>query len=66
MPIEISHEQLVLLELIADQPLDAIPELARYTSGLLAAQLIELTPDERWRLTQDGAALLEPRSYWLH
>jgi hypothetical protein len=54
------------LELIADKPLPAIPELARYTSVLAAARLIELTAESRWTLTRRGEAMLEPRGYWVH
>jgi hypothetical protein len=55
-----------MLELIADKPLPAIPEIARYTGVLAAARLIELTDEKRWKVTRNGAAMLEPRGYWAH
>jgi hypothetical protein len=55
-----------MLELIADKPLLAIPEIARYTAVLAAARLIELTAESRWTLTRRGEAMLEPRGYWMH
>ena len=62
----LTDEQHLMLELIADKPLPAIPEIARYTSILAAARLIELTADCRWTLTRRGEAMLEPRGYWVH
>jgi hypothetical protein len=55
-----------MLELIADGPVAAIPEIARYTAVLAEARLIELTPDAKWQATQLGKALVEPRGYWVH
>ena len=66
MRITLTDEQHLMLELIADKPLLAIPENARYTSVLAAARLIELTPESRWILTHRGKAMLEPRGYWVH
>ena len=43
MRITLTDEQHLMLELIADKPLPAIPEIARYTGVLAAARLIELT-----------------------
>ena len=40
--------------------------IARYTSDLAAARLIELTLDKKWQLTRLGEAMLAPRGYWLH
>ena len=62
----LSDEQRLLLELIADNRVPALPELARYTAMLAAAQLIELTPQAQWRLTPFGEAMLAPRGRWLH
>jgi hypothetical protein len=56
----------LMLELIADKPLPAIPEIARYTGVLAAARLIELTAESRWTLTSRGEAMLEPRGYWMN
>jgi hypothetical protein len=66
MRVTLTDEQHLMLELIADKPLPAIPELARYTSALAAARLIELTAESRWILTRRGEAMLEPRGYWVH
>ena len=41
MRVTLTDEQHLILELIADKPLPAIPEIARYTSVLAAANLIE-------------------------
>ena len=46
MRIALTDEQHLMLELIADKPLAAIPEIARYTGVLAAARLIELTPEQ--------------------
>ena len=54
MRITLTDEQHLMLELIADKPLLAIPEIARYTSVLAAARLIELTAERRWTLTHRG------------
>jgi hypothetical protein len=48
-----------MLELIADKPLAAIPEIAQYTLALSAVRLIELTPAGKWRITGLGQAVLE-------
>ena len=66
MRVTLTDEQHLMLELIADKPLPAIPEIARYTSVLAAARLIELTAANRWTLTRRGEAMLEPRGYWVH
>ena len=51
MRVTITDEMHLMFELIADKPLPAIPEIARYTSVLAAARLIELTAESRWILT---------------
>jgi hypothetical protein len=66
MRVTLTKEHHLMLELIADKPLPAIPEIARYTSVLAAARLIELTAESRWTLTHRGKAMLEPRGYWVH
>jgi hypothetical protein len=66
MRVTLTDEQQLMLELIADKPVPAIPEIARYTSVLAAARLIELTTEHRWTLTRRGEAMLEPRGYWVH
>jgi hypothetical protein len=66
MRITLTDEQHLMLELIADKPLPAIPEIARYTGVLAAARLIELTAESQWTLTSRGEAMLEPRGYWMN
>jgi hypothetical protein len=66
MHVTLTDEQHLMLELIADKPLPAIPGIARYTSILAAGRLIEFTAECRWKLTRRGEAMLEPRRYWVH
>lgn len=66
MRVTLTDEQHLMLELIADAPVAAIPELARYTSVLAAARLIELTLEEKWQVTRLGKAMMAPRGYWVH
>jgi hypothetical protein len=66
MRVTLTDEQHLMLELIADKPLPAIPEIARYTNVLAAARLIELTLESRWTVTRRGEAMLEPRGYLEH
>jgi len=66
MRIALTDEQHLMLELIADKPQPAIPEIARYTGVLAAARLIELTAEKRWKVTRNGEAMLAPRGYWAH
>ena len=66
MRVTLTDEQHLMLELIADKPLPAIPEIARYTNVLAAARLIELTLESRWTVTRRGEAMLEPRGYLVH
>ena len=69
MRVTLTDEQQLMLELISERSLPAIPEIARYTSALSNARLIELTADKRWKLTHRGEAMLEPmgaHGYWVH
>ena len=66
MRVTLTDEQHLMLELIADEPISAIPEMARYTSVLAAARLIELTLEKKWQVTRLGKAMMEPRGYWVH
>ena len=69
MRFALTDEQHLMLALIADHPLPATPEIARYTSALSAAQLIELTADKRWKVTGRGEAMLSPLEgigCWVH
>jgi hypothetical protein len=62
----LTAEQHLLLELIADMPLAAMPDIAQYTRTLAAARLIELTPAGKWRITGLGQAVLHRHEHWLH
>jgi hypothetical protein len=66
MHVTLTDEQHLLLELIAEKPLPANPKIARYTSVLAAARLIEKTAEQQWKVTRLGEAMLEPRNYWVH
>ena len=66
MRVTLTDEQHLMLELIADKPLPAVPEIARYTTVLAAARLIELTAEAQWQVTQIGKAMMGPRGYWVH
>jgi hypothetical protein len=55
-----------MLELIADGPVPAIPELERYAAPLRAIKLIALTDEIKWQITQLGEAMLERRHHRLH
>ena len=66
MRVTLTDEQHLMLELISDKPIAAIPEIARYTNVLAAARLIELTKDAKWQVTQLGKSMMEPRGYWVH
>ena len=66
MPATLTDDHHLVLELIADTPIAAMPEIARYTNVLAAARLIELTPDAKWQITSLGKAMMEPRGYWVH
>jgi hypothetical protein len=48
-----------MLELIADGPLAAIPEIEPYTAALPATKLIALADDTKWTITKLGEAMLE-------
>ena len=66
MPVTLSDDHYLMLELIADKPIAALPEIACYTNVLAAARLIELTRDAKWQLTQLGKAMMAPTTYWVH
>jgi len=61
----LTTEQYFLLEIIADQPLPAVSEIAQHTQILAVAQLVEMTAG-KWRITDLGRALLKRHEYWLH
>lgn len=66
MCFALTDEQRLLLELIADAPLLAIPELEHVTALLLATSLIALTDETKWRITRLGEAMLERQNSPLH
>jgi hypothetical protein len=66
MRVTLTDNHHLILELIADKPIPAIPEIARYTNALTAARLIELTLEKKWQVTRLGKAMMEPRGYWVH
>jgi hypothetical protein len=66
MHTTLTAEQHFMLEVIADHPLAATPEIARYTVVLAAVRLIELTPVGKWQVTGLGKAVLERDEHSLH
>ena len=66
MRFHLTDEHHYMLELIADAPLLAIPEIDRYTAVLAATKLIVLTVDTKWKITHLGRAVLARRNYSLH
>jgi Mn-dependent DtxR family transcriptional regulator len=63
---KLTDEHHFMLEVIADRPMPAIPEVSRYVASLAEARLIEVTPERTWRITELGKAVLERRGCWLH
>jgi hypothetical protein len=59
MSFALTNEQLVILELIADRPVPAIPEIQRHAAPLAANKLITLTGEVEWQITLLGKAMLE-------
>ena len=66
MRFRLTDEQQLMLELIADGPLFAIPEIERYTAALAATKLIALADNTKWTITKLGEAMLERRHCTLH
>jgi hypothetical protein len=66
MCFSLTEEQHLVLELIADGSVPAIPELERYTAPLRKNRLIVLTDEIKWQITQVGEAMLEQRLHRLH
>jgi hypothetical protein len=62
----LTAEQYLLLEVIAERPLPAVPEIAQYALILAAARLVELTPRRKWRITRFGRAVLERHEGLMH
>jgi hypothetical protein len=55
----LTNEQQVILELIRDRSVSAIPELEAFTAPLAASKLIMLTDETEWKITRLGEAMLE-------
>jgi len=66
MSFTLTDEQHLILELIADRPVPAIPELQRYTTALAASKLIALTGEVEWQITPLGIAMLERMQHQVH
>jgi hypothetical protein len=66
MRFTLTDEQHLMLELIADGPVPAIPEIELQTAPLKATKLIALTDEMKWQITQLGEAMLERRRHLLH
>jgi hypothetical protein len=66
MRFDLTSEQHLMLELIADGPMLAIPELESLAAPLLATRLITLAEDMKWKITQLGEAMLERTHFPLH
>jgi len=66
MSFVLTEEEHVLLELIADRPVPAIPALQRHAGPLAASKLIALTGDVEWQITLLGKAMLERMEHVVH
>jgi hypothetical protein len=66
MCFALTEEEHLMLELIADRPVPAMPDLQRYTALLAATKLIALTSEIEWQITPLGKAMLERSQYRLH
>jgi hypothetical protein len=66
MPFRLTDEQQHMLELVADSPLVATPEMERYTAVLAATRLIALDGNGTWAITKLGEAMLERQFCTLH
>jgi len=66
MRFVLSDEQQTMLELIADHPVPAMPELEPLTAPLLATGLIGLAEGSMWKITHLGEVMLEKRENVLH
>jgi len=66
MSFALSDEEHLILELIADRPIPAVPEIQRYTAPLAATKLIALTHEIEWQITPLGKAMLERTQQRLH
>jgi hypothetical protein len=66
MPFKLTDQQHLMLELIAERPVPAIPEIERYIAPLEATKLITLMDEAEWRITRLDKAMLERLHHRLH
>jgi hypothetical protein len=66
MSFKLTDQQHLMLELIADRPVQATPEIERYTTPLEATRLIALLDKAEWQITLLGEAMLERLQHRLH
>jgi hypothetical protein len=66
MRFTLTNEQQVILELIKDRSVSAMPELETLTAPLAASKLITLTAATEWKITLLGEAMLERCRSSLH
>jgi hypothetical protein len=66
MAFKLTDQQHLMLELIAERPVPAIPEIERYIAALEATELITLKDEVEWRITRLGEAMLERLQHTLH
>ena len=66
MAFKLTDQQHVMLELIAERPVPAIPEIDHHIGALEATELITLMDDAEWRITRLGEAMLERLQHTLH
>ena len=66
MRFRLTDDLQLMLELIADGPVLAMPEIERYTAALAATKLISLNADTKWTITKLGEAMLERQNCPLH
>jgi hypothetical protein len=66
MRFRLTDEQEIVLQLVADGPLRAIPELEPHTARLAATNLIALADNATWTITNLGEAMLERQHCPLH
>ena len=66
MPLKLTDHQHLMLELIAERPVPAIPEIEHYVAALEAIELITLMDEVEWRITRLGEAMLERLQQTVH
>jgi hypothetical protein len=66
MAFKLTDQQHVMLELIAEGPVPAIPEIDHCIGALEVTELITLMDDVEWQITRLGEAMLERLQHTLH